>query len=534
MIEKLLESWLDNATERQFQLPFCLMLNAGGHRVLHMTRHCGMEFGKDVIALSPSKRVCVFQLKRVDKRLTQAKWREMLPQVMQLISYEVVHPSIPDGRTADFDCKIVINGDLSEEVIREIEDLNLGFGNQIGRQLEVMVRGDLLEMARRHSHAFWPHDFKDLRPFLRIIAQEPSSPVNIEVITDFYQAQILNVALDSTRSVSARRTRVVGALALVAFISSTYVAAENYDSEVTALVLGLSYVLAAVEKAGDDWRLFDEFISLVTDRIYHSIELLVEEVMEKGTLTEGDIITDKLVVHLRGTRLCGLTSVIVIKRLLGEKRGDERKFELLLLKLARHIFLWGEGAVTSYIATYFAFRLSIAGTTPDNLIFALIDAICTRNRYRKEKDVALASPYYDGDYAVLRMLNLDEIPIRHNFSGASYSLDSLVRMAARRLWKQGLKHRWEAITHVSFLRFKPKDPWMYYLWRSEKGNNIVSFANMPTDWTTLLHESRSRGDDDEVPDYLRSNPLFLLLFLIIYPHRFNPATAALLDASLRR
>ena len=51
-----------------------------------------MEFGKDVIAADPSGRVCVFQLKRVEKRLTQAKWQEMLPQVNKLLLYEVVSP----------------------------------------------------------------------------------------------------------------------------------------------------------------------------------------------------------------------------------------------------------------------------------------------------------------------------------------------------------------------------------------------------------------------------------------------------------
>ena len=538
VIEKLLESWLDNATERQFQLPFCLMLNASGYRVLHMTRHCGMEFGKDVIALSPSNRVCVFQLKRVDKRLTQAKWQEMLPQVTQLVSYEVAHPSIPNGRTSDFDCKIVINGDLTEEVIREIGDFNRGLGNTVGRQVSAMVRGDLLEMARRHSHVFWPHDFADLRPFLRIIAQEPSSPVDIDVIADFCQTQILDAALDLTRSVRARRTRVVGALALVTFVASTYVAAENYDSEVTALVLGLCYVLAAVEKAGDDWRLFNEFISLITDRIYHSIELLVEEAIEKGALTEGDIITDKLVVHLRATRLCGLASVIVLRSLDSQKdSGKAATFLEFVWKHLTHTFLWGEGAIPSYVSTFFAIRRSSATVVPDLFLFGLIDAICARNRPRRREEdtsVVLASPYYDGTYAVLRAHNLDEIPFRPDFSGSSYSLDSLVRMAARRLWKQKLRLRWEAITHVSFVRFKPRDPWMYYLWRCKEGDNLVYYADMPTDWAELLHKSRARQEDDEVPDYLRSNPLFLMLFLIVYPHRFNPATVAILDASFSR
>ena len=252
MIEKLLESWLDNATEREFQLPFCLMLTASGYRVLHMTRHCGMEFGKDVIATDPSGHVCVFQLKRVDKRLTQAKWQEMLPQVNKLLFYEVVHPSIPNGRTSEYDCKIVVNGDLTEEVIREMDDLNRGYGDALGRQVSAIVRGDLINMARRYSHVFWPHDFADLRPFLRIIAQDPRAPVEIEVITDFLQTYILDSIAVSRRT---RRTRVVGALAIVSFIASTYVSAANYDAEITVSVIGLCYVLAAIERAGDDWAI---------------------------------------------------------------------------------------------------------------------------------------------------------------------------------------------------------------------------------------------------------------------------------------
>ena len=534
MIEKLLESWLDNATERQFQLPFCLMLTASGYRVLHMTRHCGMEFGKDVIALSPSNRVCVFQLKRIDKRLTQAKWQEMLPQVIQLLSYEVCHPSIPGGGTTDFDCKIVVNGDLTEEVIRELKDLNRGYGRDMGRQVSAMVRGDLIGMARQHSHVFWPHDFAHLRSFLRIIAQEPRSPVDIEVISDFFQTYILGSFPDSAR---ARRTRVVSALAIVAFIAGTYVSAENHDTEVTVLVIGLCYVLAAIERAGDDWQPFEQSISLVTDRIYHSLELLVEEAIQKNALTEGDFVSDKLVVHLRATRLCGLASILVLRY--AENPSDSVKASMFVKFITKHLgdaFLWGEGAIPSYTAVFFALRRSSATIAPDAFLLGLIDAICVRNRpRRKEEDssVALASPYYDGTYAVLRAHNLDEIPIRADFAGSSYSLESIVYMVARRLWKQKLRLRWEAITHVSFLQFKPREPWMYCLWRCKEGDNLVSYADTPTDWTELLGKSRNRSDD-QLPDYLRSNPLFLMLFLIVYPHRFNPATAGRLDGSCNR
>ena len=74
---------------------------------------------------------------------------------------------------------------------------------------------------------------------------------------------------------------------------------------------------------------------------------------------------------------------------------------------------------------------------------------------------------------------------------------------------------------------------MYYLWRCEEGDNFVEYPDTPADWTELLRKSEVR-DDDQVPDYLRHNPLFFMLFLIVAPHRLNPVTMALLDEMWRR
>ena len=76
MLERLLEGWLDNATERAYQTPFCQMLVARGHKVIHNTRHAPTEFGKDVITVDPDGRVCAFQLKgNPSTRLTLHQFR---------------------------------------------------------------------------------------------------------------------------------------------------------------------------------------------------------------------------------------------------------------------------------------------------------------------------------------------------------------------------------------------------------------------------------------------------------------------------
>ena len=254
--------------------------------------------------------------------------------------------------------------------------------------------------------------------------------------------------------------------------------------------------------------------------------------MAKNTLAEGDIVTDKLVVQLRATRLCGLASILFLRFLGSPADADRmatcRKF---IEERLADTFLWGEGDIPLYIAVFFALRRFSATIGPEMLLFRIIDAICARNRPTRGDDsrpLALVSPYYDGTYAVLRALGMDEEPIKADFSGSSYCLESIVYMVARRLWKQGIRFRWEAISHISFLKFSPRKPWMYYLWRCEEGDNFVGYPDIPADWTELLRKSRVR-DDDQVPDYLRHNPLFFMLFLIVVPHRLNPATMALLD-----
>ena len=52
MLERVIENWLDKATERSFQQPYCYILSADGHTIIHSTRHSAMELGKDIITIN--------------------------------------------------------------------------------------------------------------------------------------------------------------------------------------------------------------------------------------------------------------------------------------------------------------------------------------------------------------------------------------------------------------------------------------------------------------------------------------------------
>ncbi len=102
LMERKKEEWrvrennrklLDKASERSFQLPYCYMLSAEGHTIIHLTRHCGMEMGKDIITIDRMGTPCAFQLKAGNISLN--KWqKDVGPQIDDLVVGKINHQSV--------------------------------------------------------------------------------------------------------------------------------------------------------------------------------------------------------------------------------------------------------------------------------------------------------------------------------------------------------------------------------------------------------------------------------------------------------
>jgi len=170
VIERVLENWLDNAGERTFQVPFCHMLQAEGYTILHLTRHCAMEIGKDIIALDSTGTPCAFQLKgSKGKKISLNQWRdEINAQVTDLMFCKIVHPSVDQSKPhRSF---LVTNGEIDEEVCRAIDDLNRLWADreQPEIKLETIVRGQMLDMAKKVGLSLWPSELTDIKTFLEI------------------------------------------------------------------------------------------------------------------------------------------------------------------------------------------------------------------------------------------------------------------------------------------------------------------------------------------------------------------------------
>jgi ADP-heptose:LPS heptosyltransferase len=77
----------------------------------------------------------------------------------------------------------------------------------------------------------------------------------------------------------------------------------------------------------------------------------------------------------------------------------------------------------------------------------------------------------------------------------------------------------------------PEPQWATYLWNSEKGELKNRFPNRPESWKELVARSQSKKYE-AIPDLLKQMPSFLLLFLLVYPHRVRPELIRVLDHSL--
>ena len=170
MLSKLIENWLDNASEKSYQPAFCQMLISQGYTVIHSTRHCNIEFGKDVLAIAKDGVPCAFQLKgNPGGNLTLSQFREIRPQLDELINQRIEHPSVP--QSVPHRSYLVTNGRIEEEVALAIGQVNAtnerdGYPN---RKLETIAREQLLKWAIELEDSLWPSELTDLRTLLEIL-----------------------------------------------------------------------------------------------------------------------------------------------------------------------------------------------------------------------------------------------------------------------------------------------------------------------------------------------------------------------------
>lgn len=533
MLKRVLENWLDKTSERALQLLYAYTLTEEGYTIIHISRHCPMEGGKDLIAIDPSGIPCAYQFKRTNNpRVKLKEFEQWEKELLRLVTEAIRHPSV--DRETQHRSFFIVNKGLEDETQDAIINFNQGLKNRLQRdvELEVIVGGQILEKATKLGERFWPTDLKDFKAFLELFLEDGRGILPKEKLANQFETMLPFKSVPKTGKSEYCGRAISNAALLCATSISSFTNSKNYIAEIEAWTMYLAYVLALAEK----WKLpskhWGKELEISKMAIYNALANLCEELKGRQHFVEGNAIAEQPVYWVRLTWLLGYMSLYWLW-LRYEKKLDEetdnfiREFSNIN---QQKMFLWGEAAIPQLLAYFW--HLSKTDVTPrsDFLLAHLIKQITTLNKPSGDK--FLASPYYEAEDILPYITGIADKPLRDSFRGNSYALEGLVHLFVRRNWKQNMKALWPSVTRLSFASFEPAEKWHFFRWRNP-GEGIEKRVFTPRHqmWDELK-EKAFESEGESIPETIKSDPILLLLFLFVYPHRMNADIMRWLDTQL--
>jgi hypothetical protein len=500
-----------------------------------------MELGKDIISRDKDGILCAFQLKGIfGKRMTQSEYRDDLAnQIWPLATCPIVHPSVPPN--ASHRSYIVVNGDFNEEVQYEIAGIKSKL-QSINCELETIVKGELLEKFKKLGTDLWSTTLEDDRLLLEVYLDAGNGSLHKDKLSILLCAvlQIQN-STDAPNPNTVSRS-IASAAILCSLIASQFAEFDDHNSEFEVWTLYFSHVLAAAEAFGLPEKYWQNETKLATSAMVGALMRLCDELSAKDNLFNSDPLIDRAFLEVRKTQLLGLVGLAGLyltakdSPVFGASNETDRenieKFVRTFCLADNVMFtLWGEACLPS-VLSFYLYRRNIDGTLhPAVILRSAIRAILTLNKPNSKNP--LPSPYYSLEEVGPKYFGVDETPIDDVFAGSSYTLEGLLHLYARLLWKQDLKSFWHEITHIKFLSFHPEPPWGFYLWRSERGYNETKVPFKTKRWEDLKSEA---ADDsgNTLPRIVRDYPWHYLAMIMVMPHRWSSPGVRWLATKLRK
>jgi len=523
MIERVIENWLINSDERGYQIPFCQLLNLKGYKIVHISVHGPFEQGKDIIALDSHKNPCAFQLKAGDISLD--RWRKIRSEVEELLDIPINHPGI--DKTIPHNAILVTNGTLSDPVRREIDDRNESRKRKGQTILDVITGGLLLSDFISANEKFVPTEIRDIQSFFNLYTYPGINPLPKDKLFNF-----LSGIFPPGNKIDKKKIILAAAnnLLFSAYLFSTYERAKNYWSLADGWIIATAQLLAMAEK----YNAYEELqpsIDLSLKAIDGALSNLQKEALESPDLLQSKSLFEGMILPFRTSILAGyLTAYRLFLLLQGDKGWFDEKVIDFLNKYRDDIKIFSEGSLPFFISTFWYLNRIGEKEAANRVLTIIINSIIYT--HRKEK-VGLINPYYEHETALRSFIGLLEDPITETFVDSSYSLDSVITLAARHNLKAFLASMWRPITHIQMIEFIPKYQWETFLYRAEHGKLESGFPKQTQSWSKLVEDSHTNNETD-LPRGFRRYPQFLILLWLVYPHRMRSAYVRYLDDAITK
>jgi hypothetical protein len=527
MIDRILENWLDNASERSYQLPFCYLLMQQNKTVLHLTRHNAMEHGKDIIAVDEQGQLYVYQLKGVKGgKLKLSQWQTMIGQLTQMAVTPVMHPSAnSDKHHLSY---LVLNGEIEEEVASAIHAFNQDWRSKGFPQYSIntIVRGQILQWASAVKDQFIPSEFKDFKSLLEFFLDDGKGLLDKAKFTS-----LLHSIFISAPEGAAAQKRLISSGALLCSLGlSAYDESENHVAIIEGWMVYIAEVFRFATRNHLASIFFQNEIDIANAIIEDAMGELLEEARPMRDLFVGSPLEDVFVFRHRTTIILGLLSDYGLR--LSRKDTNHPKIADIQTVIQKHqidIALWGEAAIPYAVAIYWFWKKINQATKGIELLKI---ALYMFFEVPKRPDFVFTNYYLSAEDSVLLMndANTQLEDIRQAVD-TSHVAETIVHLLAINDQKETLQTTWAEICEFVYRDFRLVRDEDLFAWRSEEGTEVTRHQPPTVKWDDLV-ASANMTESDQIPRLLRDNIRFIALFMMVYPHRFGRNLSVWLEHQL--
>lgn len=508
MKERLVEDWLTRINERGYQTAFGQTLLSRGFRVLRIS-HSPYEHGKDVLAISPENEVHSYQLK--DGDIDIKKWEAGYGQICALVETRPTHPALP----SDYIYRpfIVTNGIFTDPALDRIAHHNSEWERRGCPKLTPISGRDLHRDIVKLAFDFWPLEPPDVRKFRSLYLVDGRGDF---VPDDF--ARFIRTLLAGELSPSDLERRVAAANVFASYLLGEFYRQDDHWSVFRGWLLTAAHLSWAAERNGRPQCRWNESFMLARDAAMDALSCLAAEcATEKAFMPKGMELDEY--TSLRNTIALGAWAALCIIK---DAEPSRQLCVEVIEKFAADgcLWFWGESAFSSLLSIVWLLECEGRMETARSLLLGFAAKLATDQQ--PDSVTPLSNPYVSADEVLKKT-----IETRSSFQQKkrrnpvqSFTLLPLTLLMIRRDMRNELERLWPQLSQVTMTSFGPDKPWGYLEWHCDEGAERDQMFAQPQSWKQLV-EFAAKPAIERLPESLRSDFQFELMFFVAYPHRIN-------------
>lgn len=519
MLKRLIENWLINISEREFDIPFRLLLEALGHvAVGHATIHGAMELGKDIVSWhSEEELFYFFQLKAGD--ITPSDWSDMQRQLLQMVTVPYVHPNYQVGDP--YQPIWVCTGQLHETVRLSMGLMNQEFAQNGKPQVQVWERNDLIE---RYHDTFYEVVFTDPAltiDFIRLWSHAHDFMTDEDELRTFFHSYLLQTPTNSNR-IAARH--LATHTLILTQLSQHYADLDDPFSRIDCVLLGLVQFYEWLSTAPLTEQSYQGHLLLTNSLLDFYLQELVNQCLEHPDIIEdlfepesgwSEIFELPLRVH-------SLASKIALKLLLNAHQGQDIHTEVdLLTRIVKHNPAFCHLISERQMGTFWIVMLGLLKAGESDLAKLVIAVTFNwfMTFHGREGLIGLPDPYQPYSLSVNYHLRVEPDQGRlTNNNGQSYLLPVLLKFVIYFDLRDLLTHHWKIVSHMTIHEFYPTTLNQLFSYRSDSGKMLTYGFPVQGSWSALQQQYSERLSAD-LCAFVDRCPEALLLLALVYPWR---------------